>query len=578
MRVLQAKENFFAATNIAWSISIHHHKIVITEILPSQLESHSDLHCVESVYPDSFWHSLYLFNVSRIIITCGLIVLALSFQYTSLGSSDYTLFLYAATLHLLLSCLFMLLIKLRKPNFNWQLTQQVCADVVFICIMISVSGGLASGLGILLMISLAGAGLISKGRMALFFAAIATVGILFQEVYTFLYFESHSAQFTHAALLSIGYFAVSWLAHRLASLAIASEKLAHERGIDLTNIAQVNQLIIQELQEGTLVVDKKGNLHQCNSYAEKLLGLDKRPDYFKPLKLSEYAPELASKLFNWRNQADTSSDYLRLSTNNTMVRTRFVPIEKNPHATAIIYLEDTSRIQSQIQQMKLAALGRLTANIAHEIHNPLSSICHATELLEEDERISETASNSRLLGIIHDNAYRLNKIVQDILQLNRRDTVKAESIDVRRFVHTFIQDFCLTEKIEVTVFQLDFTHDDPALLINFDRNHLHQILWNLCRNARRHCLQQTGSIVVKLTRCNETNSILFDIKDDGSGVPKHQIKQLFEPFFTTATNGTGLGLYIARELCEANHASIKYIDNTGGGHFRISCKDADQHV
>lgn len=428
------------------------------------------------------------------------------------------------------------------------------------------------------MILLAGAGLISKGRMALFFAAIATIGILLQETYAYLYLERYSVQFTHAALLSISYFAVSWLAYQLALHVIASEKLAHERGIDLANIALANQLIIQELQEGTLVVDNNGNIRQCNTYAEKLIGLKSQPDYFKPLNLSEYAPELASKLVNWRNHTDTSSNQLRMSKNNTMVKTRFVRIENNPHASTIIYLEDTSRIQSQIQQMKLAALGRLTANIAHEIRNPLSSICHATELLEDDDQITETTANRRLLSIIHDNAQRLNKIVQDILQLNRRDTVKAESFDVGNFIRFFLQDFCLTEKIEETVFRLDCAHGDPAHLINFDKNHLHQILWNLCRNAWRHCRQQKGSITIKLSRCNRTKSILFDIQDDGAGVSKHRLKQLFEPFFTTAINGTGLGLYIARELCEANHASIEYINHTSGGHFRIICKDASNHV
>ena len=545
---------------------------------PAQLKPRNESYDCESTYPDSFWHSLFLFNISRIFITSGLITLAWSFQYTSLGSHDYTVFLYAALLHLLLSSLFMLLIKLRKPDFNWQLMQQVCADVIFICIMIYVSGGLTSGLGILLMVSLAGAGLISKGKMALFFAAMATVGILLQEIYAFLYIESRSAQFTHAALLSISYFAVSWLAHQLASRTVASEKLAYERGIELANMTLANQLIIQELQEGTLVVDKNGNIHQCNSYAEKLLGIERHPNYFKPLKLNEYAPELASKLFSWRNYADTSSKLLRLSINNTMVRTRFVPIENNPHASAIIYLEDTSRIHSQIQQMKLAALGRLTANIAHEIRNPLSSICHATELLEEDEQITKVTSSHRLLHIIHDNAQRLNKIVQDILQLNRRDAVKPELLDARNFVQSFVEDFCLTEKIDETVFLLDFAHVAAEFRINFDQNHLHQILWNLCRNAWRHSRQQKGSIVIKLTCCNTTHRILFDIQDDGTGVPKHQLKQLFEPFFTTAANGTGLGLYISRELCEANHASIEYINNTNGGHFRINCADASHHV
>ncbi len=512
------------------------------------------------------------------IITCGLLILAWSFQFISLGSHDHTLFFYAAWLHLLVSSLLMVLIKLRSPGFNWQLMQQVCTDVIFICIMIYASGGLESGLGILLMISLAGAGLISKGRMALFFAAIATIGILLEEIYAFLDMGSHAAQFTHAALLSMGYFAVAWVAQRLATHAVASEKLAHERGIDLANMAQINQLIIQDLQEGILVVDKNGNIRQCNTYAEELLGLNFQPDYFKPLGLFEYVPDLASRLSSWRGNAGISFDLLRLSKNNTMVKTRFIPIENNPHASVVIYLEDTSRIQSQIQQLKLAALGRLTANIAHEIRNPLSSISHAAELLEEDVLFAGTDGNHRLLRIINDNTQRLNKIVQDVLQLNRRDTVKVESLDVIDFIDCFINDFCLIEKIDKTVFQLDYTNTGITALINFDPNHLRQILWNLCCNAWRHCRKQKGSIMIGLTRCISTNRMLLDIRDDGTGVPAIQLKQLFEPFFTTAANGTGLGLYIARELCEANHAALEYICNTGCGHFRVLCRDINYHA
>ena len=559
--------------------------IVITDIFsPPLLEAGTGQKNPVQTYPGSFWHSLYLFNISRIIITSGLVLLAWSFQYSTLGSHDTALFFYTASLYLLLSCLFTLLIRWRKPNFIWQLILQVCADVIFICIMSYASGGLEGGLGILLMISLAGGGLISKGRLALFFASVATIGILLQEIYAFLYIGSYTAQFTHAALLSMGYFAVAWLAHKLASRAIASEKLAYERGIDLANMAQVNQLIIQDLQEGILVVDKNGSIRQSNSYAEKLIDLDFQTDYFKPCNLGVHVPELASRLTSWRDNADVTFDLLRLPRNNTLVRTRFVSIQNDPHASVIIYLEDTSRIQSQIQQLKLAALGRLTANIAHEIRNPLSSISHAAELLEEDEQYagksscSDNGSNRRLLRIIHDNTQRLNRIVQDVLQLNRRDTVKSEQIDTAEFIRHFVGDFCLTEKIESTVFQFEIANQKPACTINVDRNHFHQILWNLCSNAWRHCRQQNGSITIGLLRCSHTNSIYLDIKDDGTGVPAHQIKQLFEPFFTTASNGTGLGLYIARELCEANNASLEYIEYGNSGFFRMTCKDIGSHV
>ncbi len=528
-------------------------------------ESYAD--AGHSGFPESFWHSLSLLNITRITITGGLIILAWSLSFTSLGSYNENLFFYAAGLHLTVSVFFLVLIYRRKPGFNWQLTQQVCVDVILICVMIHASGGLTNGLGILLMISLAGAGLISQGRLTLFYAAIASIGILLQEVYTLFSFGSTHAQFTHAALMSLGYFVVAWLAQRLATRAVASEKLARERSIDLANMAQINQLIIKDLKQGILVVDKNGNIRQCNAHAGRLINLASQPDYFHPARLSDYAPDLATLLSKQCiNSTDAEPQYLCIR--NHPVRVRLVPIPDSRNANAIIYLEDLSYVQAQVQQLKLAALGRLTANIAHEIRNPLSSISHAAELLHE-ERFNDSTS-SRLVRIITDNTRRLNKIVQDVLQLNRRDTTRTEYLDLSAFLRAFISDFCLTEKIDASVFTLHFIDGD---FIHFDRNHLHQILWNLCRNAWRHCLQQNGSITIRIIRAHNENSLYLDICDNGPGVSEQQQKQLFEPFFTTAQNGTGLGLYIARELCEANNALLEYTNPADGAQFRVTFRN-----
>lgn len=518
--------------------------------------------------PESFWHSLLLFNITRITITSGLVILAWSLSFTNLGSYNKTLFFYAAGLHLIISIVFLALSKRRKPGFNEQLTQQVCIDVILICVMIHASGGLTSGLGILLMISLAGAGLISQGRLTLFYAAIASIGILLQEVYTLLVFGTiHAAQFTHAALLSLGYFAVAWLAQRLAARVLASEKLVRERSIDLVSVAQVNHLIIKDLKEGILVVDKYGNIRQCNDHAGRLIHLDSQPDYFHPARLSEHAPELAALLSKQRNHFSADAEPQNLCIHGHPVRVRLVPIPGSRIADAIIYLEDLGHIQAQVQQLKLAALGRLTANIAHEIRNPLSSISHAAELLRE-EHFNDDTSN-RLTRIITDNTQRLNKIVQDVLQLNRRDTARIDYFDLTAFLRTFVGDLCLTEKIDMAVFSLRFI---DGVFVHFDRNHLHQILWNLCRNAWRHCLQQKGSIVIQVTQAHNGDHLYLDICDDGAGIAEQQQKQLFEPFFTTAQHGTGLGLYIARELCEANNALLEYIHSATGARFRITCR------
>ncbi len=523
----------------------------------------------ETEFADQYWCSLYYFNIYRLLIGSGLLIVTWKFEFANFGSYHYTLFIYAGLGHVLCSSLSMLLIKLRFPDFNSQLTIQVVIDIVFISIMLYASGGLQSGLGVLLLVSLAAAGLICRGRLALFFASIATISLLLQETYSLFTVDFYSAQYSQAGLLSMAYFAVAWLAYQLAKHTLASEQLAKERGIDLVNMAQVNQLVIQDIQEGVLVVDKDGNIRQRNTYAERLLDMNPSAGKNELLRLSDYVPEITDRLASWQGDSNISFDLLRLAHSNALVRTRFLPIQADFRNGVVIFLEDMGRIQAQLQQLKLAALGRLTANIAHEIRNPLSAINHAAELLEEEQLDNNT--NPRLVRIICDNTQRLNKIVQDVLQLNRRNISKLEIIEIHEFIRKFLEEFCHTEKINMDAFILDSSKNH---LISFDRDHLNQILWNLCRNAWRHCRKQIGSIHIELSTGANENNVCLNIIDDGWGVDIKQAKQIFEPFFTTATGGTGLGLYIARELCETNHASLDYIEGSPGGHFRILCKSS----
>jgi two-component system sensor histidine kinase PilS (NtrC family) len=233
----------------------------------------------------------------------------------------------------------------------------------------------------------------------------------------------------------------------------------------------------------------------------------------------------------------------------------------------VIFLEDLTRAREQAQQMKLAAIGRLTSNIAHEVRNPLGSISHAAQLLQED---SESApSTRRLLGIIHDNTQRLNRMVNDVLGLNRGQTALLETIRVSEFVRQFVAEFVETEKADVGIFTV---RAEPALQILFDRTHLNQVLWNLCRNALRHCRGSAGSVQIVAQRVRGSRVVKLDVIDDGPGVPPTVRSGLFEPFMSSAPGGTGLGLYIARELCVANGAALEYVESSAGAQFTLTCR------
>jgi len=511
--------------------------------------------------PEELWRSINLFNVYRLILGSILVFLVAVFgDSLSLGSSNLPLFFRASLAYVALALFSHMVIKLRRPRFGLQLALLVTTDIVCVTVLSHASGGIQSNLGMLLLVSLAAAGLISRGKITLFFAAIASIAVLLQHSYEVLVQNASVAQYLQAGLLSSSYFAVAWLAHTLAKYSIASEKLAALRGLDLANMAEANRLVIQDTPDGVLVVDERGTVRQYNPSAERLLGY-----VFSAtnVTLDDCAPLLASRFDAWRQNHGRGYEVLRLPVTHQHVRVRFLPVQREGFWGAVVFLEDMQRIQAQAQQIKLAALGRLTANIAHEVRNPLSAISYATELLQEEVHGSE---QERLFQIILDNTARLNRIVLDVMQLNKRDRVQSEVIELAEKLPQFIDGLHHTENVVQEVFSIEI---EPACEVNFDRGHLDQVLWNLCRNALRYCRKQSGSVKLR-ARHSDERRVVLDVVNDGPVIPLDIVQQLFEPFFTTSVGGTGLGLYLARELCEANGASLEYVPQSAEGVcFRI---------
>lgn len=513
--------------------------------------------------PEELWRSISLFNFYRLILGALFVFLVSRFGDTlSFGSSNLPLFFRTSIVYVALALVSQLAIKLRRPRPSLQLALQVGSDIACITVLSHASGGIQSSLGMLLLVSLAAAGLISRGKITLFFAALASLAALLQHSYAVLTQENAViAQYLQVGLLCTAYFAVAWLAHTLAKYAIASEKLAAQRGIDLANMAEANRLVIQDMPDGILVVDERGVVRQYNPSAERLLG------YTFPatgsVTLDDCVPLLAGQFAAWRQNRGRGNVELRLPVTNYQTRVRFLPMQRGGFWGAVLFLEDMQRAQAQAQQIKLAALGRLTANIAHEVRNPLSSISYAAELLREEKH---DPAQARLFQIIVDNAARLNRIVQDVMQLNQRDRVHGEVFHLDEKLPLFIEGLRLTEDVPQEVFLIKAAAE---CVVNFDRVHFDQVLWNLCRNALRYCSKQAGSVQLCAWRSDDGRTVL-EVRNDGLAVAPESIQKLFEPFFTTSDGGTGLGLYIARELCEANGATLEYRQRTeGGACFRI---------
>jgi two-component system sensor histidine kinase PilS (NtrC family) len=442
----------------------------------------------------------------------------------------------------------------------------VFVDVLSITLLMHTSGGIRSGIGVSLLISLAAAGLITRGRLAFFHAAVAALAVLLEQAFQVWRFDAPASDYLQSGLTSAALFATAGLGWTLARYARTSETIAQQRTIDLANLSQINELVIRDMQDGMLVVDPEGTIRQHNPRAAQLLG--SLPAGRRPL-LAEYSPDIARIMESWRRGPETTFLQFRSPRSNSELAVHFVAIGSGEPPPTVIFVEDVGRLRAQAQQMKLVALGRLTASIAHEIRNPLSSINHAAELLAESEHAQ--AGDERLVTIIRDNVQRLDRIVQEILYLNRRDRAQPEAIEPVAFLEQFAADYCATEKVPADGVRID---GRTARRMSFDRQHLHQVLWNLLRNAWRHGSKRPGSVTVTLEDGDVPGMLRLEVADDGPGVAPESQPHIFEPFFTTDAKGTGLGLYIARELCEGNGARIEYLQGGPGCRFRITLKGA----
>jgi two-component system sensor histidine kinase PilS (NtrC family) len=516
--------------------------------------------------PSAYWRSMRFSHLYRFIIACGLTAYYFFWQAQLWHTNfDYKIYLKLALSYLVFSIIAALLSWLKVSLLDRRLSFIAIVDIGFIVMLIYAAGGLESGLGLLLVLAITSASFFSDGRLALFYAAIATIALLLEQSYQFITWSQYNVDYTHAVMLSLSCFATAWLAHSLSKRTIQSEALASQRGIDLENLAQINQLITEEMQDGILIIDKDFKIRHHNAQADDLLGAVES----NGTMLAQYSPEVAELLKRWMDNEDqfkVSGAPHKLRRQDRELRLRLMPIGNQRNEGAVIFIEDWSQFQLQAQQMKLVALGRLTANIAHEIRNPLSAISHASQLLQEED--TKNPAIRRMLEIISDNVTRLDQMVKDVLELNRRDRTEQELVALEKFLQDFHLQFCLTERIPDSGFNIQMSGNIGRIF--FDRHHLNQILWNICRNGWRHSRQMADSLSLSVTSSSE--SLTIAVSDNGPGVSDEIIPHLFEPFITSESTGTGLGLYIARELCEANGARIQYCKSKSGSMFLIHLK------
>ncbi|MDR2032049.1 MAG: HAMP domain-containing histidine kinase [Azoarcus sp.] len=450
-----------------------------------------------------------------------------------------------------------------RIGFNRLMMIQGIVDVALLSAVTWASGGFRSGVPVMMMIVLASSGLVAEGRSVLFMAALATLALLGENAwrdFTAGKGGEAAGDFFQVGITCASFFGIAIVARLLAHRALANASLAAARGEALAQQEAINAHIIRDMRDGIIVLNAEGVVRQANPSAYTLLGhssLVGRSLATIDQTLAEFC----------RAGADEVGQLMQLGQSRRLLRCRVVAGAGGAERDMLIYLTDLEDIQRRMQQLKLASLGRLTASMAHEIRNPLSAVTQAAELLCEEKR-SET--QARLARIINSNALRIEHMIRDVLALGRRGTAQPEALPLAGFVaDLFDEQSSLRGESERAIFIADI---DPALTLSIDRAHLHQILDNLLVNARRYCSGKPGAVKVSAGDVDE-DWVQLHVKDDGPGIDEQARAHLFEPFFTSHAKGTGLGLYIARELAETNGITLELMDNDPrdpGAHFVLT--------
>jgi two-component system sensor histidine kinase PilS (NtrC family) len=458
-------------------------------------------------------------------------------------------------------------------------------DAVAIALLLYASGGVASGIAILLVVPVGAMALLAQGRDAFLIAALCVLAVLVQQIIGQLSGNAPAADYSAAGVIGGVLFLVVLLVWPITNRLRESEALVQRQEVDLANLAQLSQYIVQHLRESILVVDTEDRIRLINESAAHILG-----DHvaFPGALLGEASPKLLYLLSTWRSRAGDPTDLPETfvaADGATVIRPHFAPLGGTAPAPLLVFLEDTSVLAEKVQQSKLAALGRLSASIAHEIRNPVGAMSHAAQLLAESTRMPD--EDRRLTEIIRSNADRVSGIISNVQQMSRRDSAKLEVVPLGDWVAEFRERFCATtqwpqerlvfidESTASDTLETPGTRDEP-IQVQADPSQLSQVVWNLCDNAIKHGLEgnPTGRVELRIGRFLASGRPYLEVADPGDGIPEALGDRIFEPFFTARQRGTGLGLFLARELAQTNGATLLHEPRPGGGTvFRLVFAD-----
>jgi two-component system sensor histidine kinase PilS (NtrC family) len=516
------------------------------------------------------WRVLGILNLYRVLVPLVLVSLYSLGGGRGLAVDSPRLFFTAAIFYLCFGLFSVFMVRRRLGSAYLQTILQATLDIVVLMLLLHACGGVASGLGLLLLVPVGSLAFLLPPRSALFLAAVTIIALLAHTIWQQLTGHIDINVYATTGLLGIVLFTIAAAASFVATSMQQSEELVRQRDLDLANLAELSQYIVQHLRESLLVVDAADRIRLINESAAEILG----DEHAVPGALvGEVSPRLLYSLSTWRhsNRGEEGPASFVAADGARLIQPHFAPLGGAAPGPTLIFLEDSSLMAERVQQSKLAALGRLSASIAHEIRNPVGAMSHAGQLLAESPVMG--ADERRLTDIIRNNSERVSTIINNVLQLSRREATKPTRLMLGDWLEDFLDEFC--ETMQVPLARIAVHEEARNLEVRIDPSHLHQVVWNLCDNAIKYGEARAGiSVEIKLNRLSPSNRPSLEVADRGPGIETKAADRIFEPFFTGRKGGTGLGLFIARELCQLNRAVLLYEPRSGGGSvFRIVFSD-----
>jgi two-component system sensor histidine kinase PilS (NtrC family) len=455
------------------------------------------------------------------------------------------------------------LFSTRRKNVNFYLlaTYSLLSDIVFLSVLVAVFSGVESGVGILLVSTSAVSALLLPLRISLLLASIASLAMIGTAQWNYSLNIGTAASMVQAGLFSVTAMISVVMANRLAYWARDYRLIAEKQQETLSELEQVNELIIRRMKTGVITVDEDGRIGVMNESAWFLMGSPP----VRQRTLKSLSPRLEQALNEWR--ADTTSDPrpVVLEPSQAQVLPSYVALPGQVGFGAMIFLTDNNVVARRAVELSVNSLAKLSGSIAHEIRNPLAALNHASQLLEESPQVS--FQEMRMINIILFQAKRMNGIIENILQLSRREQSLPELVPLHLFLPEFANEFEASQVNRQLDFQAAIDPDETYVL--YDKSQLSQCLWKLLDNAIDHASRDKAnpSVRLALTRDQESGFCIITVADNGPGINKAQLSKIFEPFYTTRKEGSGLGLYIAKQLCEANQAELTVDSKPGAGAF-----------